>query len=75
MNAVGVVAADSDRESVGNGQDILRALVVGSLRRPRQVVAFPGLVINDRDGARRAGAEVILRCSVGDASGGQDSNV
>jgi hypothetical protein len=77
MDPVGLVAADSDRQSIRNGQDILSSVVVRLLvqRRPCQMVALPGLVIDDRNGARRPGAEGILRGGVGYASSGQDSDI
>ena len=39
------------------------------------MVALPGLVVEDRDGAGRAGAERILHGYVDVASGSQDWNV
>ena len=50
--------------------------VLGSPRgRAPQVVTLRGLVVDDRDGARRARAERVLRGRVGEAPGAQDSDV
>ena len=71
-DAVDLVSADGQRESVGHGGNVITAgagaVRCAARRRGREVVVIGRLVVEFGDGAGRVGAECVLRGGVGVAA-------